>query len=103
VQPQGSTESVLRRYEYYQYQGGYDEVHLPTSAFTTGDPPAGECGQFIAANMVAANLVVADIPEPSALLLLVGGLGMIGWRRRRGCGRRRGREGVWGNQRAGEI
>lgn len=63
VQLAEADQSVLRRYEFYQYTGGYDEVHLPTSAFTGGTPDPRELGQFIAANMVAANL----IPEPSTL------------------------------------
>lgn len=53
-------DAVLRRYEFYQYTGPYDEEHEPTSAFLDTEllePPAGELGVFIAANMVAANLV----------------------------------------------
>ncbi|QDU54835.1 dockerin type I repeat-containing protein [Aeoliella mucimassa] len=51
--------AVIRRYEYYEYTGPYDEEHEPTSIFLDQDlpePPEGELGQFIAANMVAANL-----------------------------------------------
>jgi hypothetical protein len=52
--------AVLRRYEYFKYTGAYDDEHEPISAFLDGDlrePPAGELGDFVAANMVAANLV----------------------------------------------
>lgn len=74
-------ESIVRRFEYYKYTGGYDEVHLPTSAFTGGQPDPAELGDFMMANMVAANLVV---PEPSTLALLgVGALGLLGYRGRR--------------------
>lgn len=51
--------AVIRRYEYFEYTGPYDEEHEPTSIFLDQDlpePPEGELGQFIAANMVAANL-----------------------------------------------
>jgi hypothetical protein len=58
-------QSIVRRYEFYKYTGGYDEVHLPTSSFTGGTPDPNELGQFIAANMVAANLEVVGVPEPS--------------------------------------
>jgi hypothetical protein len=70
--------SVIRRFEYYQYTGGYDEVHLPTSAFTGGSPPANELGQFIAANMAAVV-----VPEPaSGGMLLIGATGLLLKRRK---------------------
>lgn len=52
-------KSVIRRYEFYEYSGPYDEEHEPISIFLDeemNEPPAGELGAFIAANMVAANL-----------------------------------------------
>ena len=82
VSPADATLSIVRRYEYYQYTGGYDEVHMPTSLFTTGDPLPSELGQFIAANMVAANLL-QDVPEPSALAFLIGGASLVTLRSRR--------------------
>jgi len=88
IQVPDATQSILRRYEYYKYTGGYDEVHLPTSGFTGGTPDPAELGQFIAANMVAVNL--DPVPEPSTLALLVAGLGMSGlmvFRRRRQTGK----------------
>ncbi len=53
--------AVIRRYEYYEYTGLYDEEHEPLSLFDghnndAEQPPEGELGQFISANMVAANL-----------------------------------------------
>ncbi len=53
-------ESVIRRYEFYKYTGPYTPEHEADSAYdskTMSDPPANELGDFIAANMVAANLV----------------------------------------------
>ncbi|MFO0898682.1 MAG: hypothetical protein U0836_14760 [Pirellulales bacterium] len=58
-------DAVVRRYEFYKYTGPYDSEHEPTSAFLDSDlqePPAGELGPFIAANMVAANLVPGLLP-----------------------------------------
>jgi hypothetical protein len=50
-------KSVIRRYEYFQYSGLYDDEHEPLSNWDgVSDPPADEFGQFISANMVAANL-----------------------------------------------
>lgn len=81
IQIAEADQSILRRYEYYQYTGTYDEVHLPNSLFTGGTPDPAELGQFIAANMVAANLDV--VPEPSTLALLFTGLGVSIWMARR--------------------
>jgi len=81
IQLADATQSILRRYEFFKYTGTYDEFHLPNSIFTGGDPLPGELGQFIAANMVAANL---DVPEPSALgMLLIGGCGYLSQRRQK--------------------
>lgn len=56
--------AVIRRYEYFEYTGAYDEEHEPITLFLDpGDllePPAGELGQFISANMVAANLAAPE-------------------------------------------
>jgi hypothetical protein len=54
--PEGK-ESVIRRYEFFEYTGLYDDEHEPLSDWDgDSEPPANELGQFIAANMVAANL-----------------------------------------------
>lgn len=54
-------EAVVRRYEFYKYTGTYSDEHESLSQWNgVGDPPANELGDFIAANMVAANLV--DVP-----------------------------------------
>ncbi len=55
--------AVIRRYEYFEYTGLYDEEHEPISIFLDEDlpePPLGELGQFISANMVAANLAAPE-------------------------------------------
>jgi hypothetical protein len=58
IQLADASQAVVRRYEYYQYTGTYDEVHLPNYQYDGGPlPPDAPVGQFIAANMVAANLV----------------------------------------------
>jgi hypothetical protein len=59
-------EAVIRRYEYYKYTGLYDEEHEALSTYdgdTMAEPPVDELGDFISANMVAANLVPVDIVE----------------------------------------
>jgi len=61
----GGKDAVLRRYEFFEYTGPYDAEHEPTSIFLDQDlpePPEGELGKFIAANMVAANLAPALAP-----------------------------------------
>lgn len=55
-----NSKAVIRRYEFFKYTGAVDEENEPLSEFLNSDlaePPAGELGDFIAANMVAANLV----------------------------------------------
>jgi hypothetical protein len=57
IQVADSDHAVVRRYEYYQYTGTYDEVHLPNYQYDGGPlPPDAPLGQFISANMVAANI-----------------------------------------------
>lgn len=49
-------KAVIRRYEFFKYTGAYDAEHQPTSAFdgkVITQPPAGELGDFISANMVS--------------------------------------------------
>ena len=57
---------IIRRYEFYEYTGVYDEEHEPITLFLDpGDllePPAGELGKFLSANMVAAVLNVDPAP-----------------------------------------
>lgn len=79
-----ATQAVVRRYEYYEYTGAYDpSEHSPLSTWNqVGAPPDSELGQFIASNMVAANLAV--VPEPSsAFFLAIGLMGLIKARKSR--------------------
>jgi hypothetical protein len=71
------SKSVIRRYEFYEYTGAYDAEHEPLSEFLNDcclEPPPGELGDFIAANMVAVNFV----PEPTAIVGSLLGLSLIG-------------------------
>jgi len=78
-------DSVIRRYEFFKYTGAYNAEHEPLSAFAGGDPPAGELGAFIAANMAAVNFAPAPVPEPGMIYLLLlavpGILRRRNWRR----------------------
>lgn len=69
-----ATQSVVRRYEYYKYIGAYDPTeHAPLSGWDhVSAPPSSELGQFISANMVAANLEA--VPEPLSILVFAAGL-----------------------------
>lgn len=77
IQLADATQSVIRRYEYYEYTGAYDPTdHAPLSNWDmVSPPPVNEMGQFIAANMVAANL--AAVPEPTTMLAMVVGVGAL--------------------------
>lgn len=79
-----NAHAVIRRYEFFKYTGPYDAEHEPTSLFLDTEllaPPVGELGDFIAANMVAANLL--PVPEPSTWVLLITGLAVVGCKRNR--------------------
>jgi hypothetical protein len=65
-------KSIIRRYEYYKYTGPYSDEHEPTAPPWDGQgefPPTA--GAFIAANMVAVNLV----PEPASVSIALIGAG----------------------------
>ncbi len=54
-----NNKAIIRRYEFYKYTGPYDAEHEPTIEFkgsNSAAPPDGTLGDFISANMVAANL-----------------------------------------------
>jgi hypothetical protein len=71
---QENDKLIIRRYEFYEYTGPYDDEHEPTSAFLEDcclEPPPGELGPFISSNMVGAVLQpIAVIPEPTTLVML---------------------------------
>lgn len=59
-------KAVIRRYEFFKYTGPYDDEHEATSVFDSdvmAEPPVSELGDFISANMVAANLVPVVVVE----------------------------------------
>ena len=61
-----SQKAIVRRYEFYKYTGPYDAEHEASTAFdgkTIVEPPAGELGDFISANMVVANLVPLPVVQ----------------------------------------
>ena len=73
-------KDIIRRYEYYKYTGPYSDEHEPTAPPWDGVgefPPTA--GAFIAANMVAVNL----IPEPSSACVALSGAGLLLLVRRR--------------------
>ena len=77
---------IIRRYEFYEYTGPYDAEHEPTSIFLNEDlpaPPDGELGHFISANMVAAVLEGAPVPEPATAALALLAAVALGRRRPR--------------------
>lgn len=83
------SQSVLRRYEFYNYGGAYDlETHEALPALGDSHPAEGELGSFIGAQNVALNLNGNPIavPEPETTALAFAGLGMVLWavKRRRG-------------------
>jgi hypothetical protein len=79
--PVGANESVTRRFEFYEYTGGYaTEDHQ--ALFDTTNGTTG-VGTFLGNQNVAANFAL--VPEPStAAVLAVGALGIfLAWRRKR--------------------
>jgi hypothetical protein len=59
-------KAIIRRYEFYKYTGDYTDEHEATSLFDSDinpEPPVGELGDFISANMVAANLAPMVVVE----------------------------------------
>ncbi len=77
-------ESVTRRYEFYEYLGGYDpENHEALVDDATLNPDA--VGRFLGGQNAALNLLpFANVPEPGTLILLgIGLAGSTGNRRRR--------------------
>lgn len=73
-------ESILRRYEFYNYSGIYDgETHEALPVLGDSHPGEGELGSFIGAQNVAVNLNgnPVAVPEPETYALAVSGLAMV--------------------------
>ncbi|HEX5357415.1 MAG TPA: PEP-CTERM sorting domain-containing protein [Aquabacterium sp.] len=74
-------ESVLRRYEFFNYIGAYDqETNEALPVLGDSHPGDGELGDFIGAQNVAVNLngnPVGAVPEPATNALMLGGLAMV--------------------------
>lgn len=72
-------KSVIRRYEFYEYLGAYNPEDHEAQPFDEADPVgAGEVGRYIGAQMAAANLMAAPVPEPSTWLSMMAGLAVVG-------------------------
>ena len=96
IAPVGAlAESVIRRYEFYDFTGVYDaETHeaLFGAGFGDSNPGPGDVGNFIGAQNAALNFagipVGGNVPEPATWALMMLGFGGIGAATR---ARRRGR------------
>ena len=51
-------ESVTRRYEFYKYTGAIDPETCEALSANDSNPPAGEVGDYIGAQMAAVNVVI---------------------------------------------
>jgi hypothetical protein len=85
--------SVVRRYEFYDFAGAYkDSDHEAQPLFSDShpneDPLLGvvEVGAFLGAQNAAVNLngnPALPVPEPQSWALMLGGLALVAWRIRR--------------------
>ncbi len=69
--------SILRRYEFYEFSGSYDpETHEAQFDVGFGDsnPGPNDVGTYLGSQNAAVNLV----PEPRAILLVLGAMGLVG-------------------------
>jgi hypothetical protein len=78
---QDGSESVTRRYEFYEYIGGYKPDHeVLYDSINTPEEELAYVGAFLGSQNVAVNLqpFVVDVPEPTSLALLAAGaLGLL--------------------------
>ncbi|HEX8874691.1 MAG TPA: PEP-CTERM sorting domain-containing protein [Nitrosospira sp.] len=80
-----NAESVVRRYEFYNYTGAYDpETHEakfikdPVHGYGDSNPAPSDIGNYLGAQNAAVNLNAAIVPEPETYAMLLAGLGLIG-------------------------
>ncbi|MFO0790948.1 MAG: PEP-CTERM sorting domain-containing protein [Pirellulales bacterium] len=76
--------SILRRYEFYEFSGEYDnETHEAKFAHGFGDsnPGPGDVGTYLGSQNAAVNLDV--VPEPTCLALVGAAIGVLTTLRRR--------------------
>lgn len=71
--------SILRRYEFYEFSGVYDEETHEAKfdpGFGDSHPGPNDVGTYLGSQNAAANLDV--VPEPQTCASLLAGLGLIG-------------------------
>ena len=78
-----AAEAVLRRYEFYKFDGTYDpDTHeaLFAPGFGDSNPGPGDVGNYIGAQNAALNFIGAPVavPEPATWAMMLIGLGGIG-------------------------
>jgi hypothetical protein len=79
-------ESVIRRYEFFNYAGAFDPETHEALVKSDSNPALGDVGSFIGAQNVAINLNgnVAVVPEPALpVLVMAGVVALVAVRRRR--------------------
>ncbi|ARO86428.1 PEP-CTERM sorting domain-containing protein [Nitrosospira lacus] len=81
-----NAESVIRRYEFYNYIGAYDpETHEakfirdPVLGYGDSNPAPSDIGNYLGAQNAAVNLNIAVVPEPETYAMLLAGLGLLGF------------------------
>lgn len=76
---QGVVARVLAQIPYRSLDDVLDTLSEPPQPFDEADPVgAGEVGRYIGAQMAAANLMAAPVPEPSTWLSMLAGLAVVG-------------------------
>lgn len=77
--------SIIRRYEFYKYSGEYDPETHEALVGSDSHPSDTELGIYIGAQNAAVNLnAAAAVPEPETYTLMLAGLAMLGFIKRRG-------------------
>jgi PEP-CTERM motif len=90
---QAGDAALVLRYEFYRYIGPLKNDGSIDCSGKGGAPhgvdDCGGLGEFVGAQMAGFNLVQPPlpVPEPHTWALLMAGLGLVGWRGRRGLRR----------------